>query len=1045
MMRKQKNLALFIAIFSFLAKPFFSQEKAMPLREIDRIIDDPNERNFQQALVELNKYLDENPAEFDAVQRRYRKIMSSRKLYSELANELVELIKNSSEEDTEIVDERIKRITQQILALEFNPNDRRLDIVKDTNYLVSIRQYSAIQNKTARLVQTGNFSEAVKKAAEGFGILHENFIAEFGKEKASAEIDSEIKEIKKNLELFDGILARLENARSSCVNAIESENTAALQSAAQNVRSIFSEYASLRNSVAESGFAMERSSVAVKKLAEKNTKSKKTGEDENSAGHGKEYPGLACGTVFGWSEISGADHGILGAMDGAFNVNVEMMKSSFTEVLNRLAVRFAERSSVQNFRQSKILPEKSELLKIEEIGKKAREINSLYSLLMNRSGNGNQIPFPNFDISVEYLEKLALYSENFVDEAIKIAEIKASADEIKQPENPGDSALSGDSYIQSLLEVAAEINSVKNQVTANSPEKSDWSEKYRTLLEKQNSFAAENVLPQKQTDGIQIEDKILVWEEIGETCGEYIFALNDYCFEIIGGLYGRGAEFYSLAGVQYESDAFESQEKILQNLAGTIADGMKRRFSRAAAREISALEKFIADGKKTLYSGLEKISAPYEKNCENSIVSIKSSISRLDSIYDEIKKSLAEANSLIKNSDKNILEGDKKYETAQKLFHQRKFDEARAAANDSFEFYDTSLRFDYDKILAENSRKKIEKLLGEISEEQKIVIDREVNELIAQAGKQFNNDNYAEAQVLLNRAEERWNVVFLDYENTEIQNMMKIVENALNANNGREVLPSDSLYRDVSQMLRSAKQSFEKGKSFAKSGKSAEASAQFGEALQTLEILRSLVPRNMAANKLRLEIQQFQDPAQFEINFANRVSQAKETAAQAAKDSSGGEKLLQAYSELSDLAEINPNYPGLKNTILEIEYSLGKKKRPLAPGVKKQAEQLAMEAQKLFQSGNYQEAFKKINKAISTDNENQSFKTLRTKISARLKTNVYTRDSNYADRYQEIVEFISSNRYEMAQEIISEMWKNPANRTDNLTKLKNRVERALGK
>lgn len=199
----------------------------MPLREIDRMIDDPNERNFQQALVELNKYLDENPAEFDAVQRRYRKIMSSRKLYSELANELVELIKNSSEEDTEIVDERIKRITQQILVLEFNPNDRRLDIVQDTNYLASIRQYSAIQNKTARLVQTGNFFEAVKKAAEGFEILHENFITEFGKEKASAEIDSEIKEIKKNLELFDGILARLENARSSCVKALESENTAA--------------------------------------------------------------------------------------------------------------------------------------------------------------------------------------------------------------------------------------------------------------------------------------------------------------------------------------------------------------------------------------------------------------------------------------------------------------------------------------------------------------------------------------------------------------------------------------------------------------------------------------------------------------------------------------------------------------------------------------------------------------------------------------------------------------------------------------------------
>ena len=322
------------------------------------------------------------------------------------------------------------------------------------------------------------------------------------------------------------------------------------------------------------------------------------------------------------------------------------------------------------------------------------------------------------------------------------------------------------------------------------------------------------------------------------------------------------------------------------------------------------------------------------------------------------------------------------------------------------------MRFDYNENLAVNSRKKIENLLEKISEQQKIIIDKEVDDLIAQAGKEFNNDNYAEAQILLNRAQERWNVVFLDYENDE--------------------------------MLRSAKQSFEKGKSFSKKGNSQAALAQFNEALQTLEILRSLVPRNMAANKLRLEIQQFQDPEQFKINFANRVSQAKENAASAAKDSFGNEKLLQAYAELSDLAEINPDYPGLKNAILEIEYSLGKKKRPLAPGVKKYAEQLASEAQKLFQSGNYQEAFKKINQAISTDSENQNFKSLRSRISARLKTNVYTRDSNYTDRYQEVVELISSNRYEMAEEIISEMWKNPANRTENLTKLKNRVERALG-
>lgn len=1047
-MKNQKILALFIAVFSLFANLSFSEEKsqkkAMTLREIDRIIDEPNERNLHRALLELNKYLDQNPAEFDAVQRRYKKILNSRKLYSELANELINLIKNSSEEESEIIDERIKKLTQEILTLEFNPDDRRLDVIKDTNYLVSIRQYSAIQNKTAKLIQSGNYSEAIKKAAEGLEILHENFTAEFGKEKISGEVDYLIREIKKNLEFFDGIAVHLEKASAAYVNAVNSENTAAAQSALLAVKSVFSEYASLRNSVVEKGLSLEKKSDEVKKIAEKNKKGRKAEASENYIEHGEEYPGLACGAVFGWNEMSGADHGILGVMDAAFNVNIEKMKSSSVNVLNSLAVRFSETSSVQSFRQSKILPEKSELLKIGAFGKNSREINSLYSLLKNRDGKDFMIPYQNFEISVEYLEKLAFYSENFVDDVVKIAEIKSSADKILQPENPGESARTENSYIQSLLEVAEEINSVKNQINTNSPKKSDWSEKYRNLLEKQNSSAAQNQSQQKTTDGIQTEDKILVWEKIGETYNDYIFALNDYCLDLVSGLYSRGAEFYALAGLEYEKNVENSRQEIEQNLEGTVVDGMRRRFSRTAVQEIQDLEKYIQGGKSALSFGLGKVTDSYEASYENSVLSIKSSIQKLENFQDELKRTLEEANSLVADSDKKIQEADKSYEAARKFFRQQKFDEARNAANSSIESYDDSLRFDYNENLALESRKKVEKLLEKISGQQKIIIDKEVNELIAQAGKEFNNDNYAEAQTLLNRAQERWNVVFVDYANDEIQNMMKIVENALNANNGREVLPSDSLYRDVSQMLRSAKQSFEKGKSFSKKGKTGEASAEFNEALQTLEILRSLVPRNTAANKLRLEIQQFQDPKQFEINFANRVSQAKENAASAAKDSSGNEKLLQAYAELSDLAEINPDYPGLKNAILEIEYSLGKKKRPLSPAVKKQAEQLASEAQKLFQGGNYQESFKKINQAISIDSENQNLKSLRSRISARLKTNVYTRDSNYTDKYQEIVELISSNRYEMAEEIISEMWKNPANRTENLTKLKNRVERALG-
>lgn len=1016
----------------------------MSLREIDKIIDEPDERNFQRALVELNKYLEKNPAEFDSVQKRYKKILNSRKLYSELANELIELIKNSSEEDTEDTDSRIKKLTEEILSLEFNPNDRRLDIVKDTNYLVSIRQYSAVQNKTAKLVQAEKFPEAMKKAAEGLEILRDNFNTEFGKEKISAEVDSIVKEIKKNSGLFEGILFRLENASAACVNALNSENEQAVQSAVLNLKSAASEYCALRNSILELGLQLEKKSVEAKKIAEKNRKAEKTGENEISFAHGEEYPGLAYGAVFGWSEMSGNGHGILGVMDSVFSVNVEKIKSSAVSVLGRISERFAEESSVENFRRNKILPEKSELLKIELIGKKSREVNSFYSMLENRNGSGNLAPHENFDISVEYLENIAFYSEAFVDEFDEIAKIKSSAENLAQPENPGASALSGDSYILALIDFVSRIDSVKNQINSNSPKNSGWSEKYRNLLEKQNSSGSENYPQEKESADIQPDDKIIAWEKISGIYNDYIFALNEYCNELSAEFYRRGAEFYSLAGIQFENEASAKLDEIEKDLEGTVSGGMRMRFSRNAAQKIQELEEFSGGGKNALESGLQKISNSYEENYGNFVSSVKSSIAALEKISVSLEEKLSEAKTLVKKSDENISAGDKNFENARKLFRQKKFDEARNSAENAVEFYNDSLRFNYDEKFAFSSREKVEKLLEEISEQQKIIIDKEVESLLVKARNEFSNDNYAEAQVLLNRAQERWNVVFLDYKNDEIQNMMKVVENALNANNGREVLPSDALYRDVSQMLRSARQSFEKGKAYSKKGDAELASAQFNESLKTLEILRSLVPRNTEANKLRLEIQQFQDPEQFAVNFARRVSQAKETAASASKDSAGNEKLIQAYSELSDLAEINPDYPGIKAAILEIEYSLGKKKRPLAPEAKKQAEQLYAEAQKFFQSGNYQEAFKKINQSISIDTENQNFKSLRSKISARLKTKVYTRDTNYADRYQEIVELISSNRYEMAQEIISEMWKNPANRTDNLGKLKNRVERALG-
>lgn len=1054
MQTRRKFFVVFL-FFSFLSAPAVlgeesaqESEKAsahepvvLSLREIDRYINDSNKRDFQKALVELTRYLEKNPEQFDAVQRRYKKILGSKDRYSALANQLMQLIRDSSEEDSEEVDEKMMRLTDQILAIERNPGDPRLEIVKDTNYLVSIRQYSAIQNKTATLVQNENYTQAALKASEGFNILHENFEAKFQDEKNAAALNLQIEKIRQQIESFIQIQERIKLAENNYVQAIKSGNEAAVSSALSSLTAVFTEYSKIRNSVVDSGLEIEKTFEPLKKTARK-TASK---DEDKFLAHGIEYPMLAYGSVFGWSENPDPDHGVLGVMDAFFNVHVEYLKKVSVQTIEESAVHFADTSSVQAFRQSGVLPDKNELGKIGYLGNAALKVNGLYSLMKNKNGKGTLSSYPEYNLSVDYIIKVAEHTGHLVDDVLKIDGIKSRSYIIQTPSEFAEYELAGGTYVEDLLWVADEIESVIKTVNENSTENSSWSEEYRSHLEKKlGRIADAEKKSLRTTSGLEIHDDLIEWKKITGTYTDYISAADDYAKDSVAALYKRCAQYYSSCGKEFVQNVQNNSDKLQGLIDGTMTDGMLRKYSRKAGREGKTISEYIIKAKTSLAVGREKVSGKYEASYPEEINRINESIAQLEALSSGNNEKIAFSGELVQKADSNISEAEKKYSSAQKAFRQKKFDDSRKYANEAMDFYNESLRFDYDEKLAVQSRSNIEKLLSDIAEQQKILIDQEVNALIAQANKEFNNDNYTQAQSILNQAEERWNVVFIDYENTEISNMQKIVENALNANNGREVLPADSLYLDVSQMLRNVSQSFDKGKNLTKKGRKDEGEVCFNEALQTLEILRSLVPRNMAANKLRLEIQQFQDPEQFEINFASRVSKARDEAKDASKGTVDTEKLLQAYSDLCDLAEIKSDYPGLQSTIIELEYTLGKRTRPADQKAKAQARAYYQEAQKLFEAGKYQEAFQKINLAISKDSSDQNFKKMRSRISPHLKTKVYTRDANYSDRYQEVVELISSNRYEMALGIITDLWKNPANRTENLEKLKNRVERALG-
>ena len=141
---KKKHRCLYVFLFFSLFSALWnlgaaervrdeSKQEILTLKQIDVLT---TNTEYDTALLELNKYFDANPEQFDSVQQRISKIMKARDLYTVLARQLLKVIREEPENT-----EKLGRITERLVAMEHNPADRRLDIIKDTNNLAELAKY----------------------------------------------------------------------------------------------------------------------------------------------------------------------------------------------------------------------------------------------------------------------------------------------------------------------------------------------------------------------------------------------------------------------------------------------------------------------------------------------------------------------------------------------------------------------------------------------------------------------------------------------------------------------------------------------------------------------------------------------------------------------------------------------------------------------------------------------------------------------------------------------------------------------------------------
>lgn len=1017
---------IFFSVFCIFGKEKKLVEGVLSLNEIDELIRSEDKKDFYRAFDELNKYFAAYPDEFDAVQSRITKIMKQRDSYTDSVNTLMDVIKNGEEGR----EEELKEITDRILKIEHNPLEPRLKIIEDTNYLVSMYQYSAIQNKTKSLISEKKYAEAGKKALEGFKILKENFNLKYSGESIVSKTESQLEKISSLVSQFAALDSKLENATQDFIQAVSKGNESQIDSCLYAVRSVFTDYAKIRNEINDCGLALktyENDSRFIKGKADTRSGS----QEDIFLRHGTEYPAMAVACVYGWKELPDPNRGVLGAMDAHWNIAVESMKKCTAQSINQLAGQFSESNSISRFKALGALPDKSSLLKINKFANYAKAVNGLYSLLKTDDGKQFRQTYPNYNISVDYVDGLASVTEKIVSDVLEISSHKQKALAVANRKNAVDEELVNSSFSNDILSSVIAIDGIRSSIEKNSYRKSNWGSLYKERL----SMVSLHEQESGKTPGTDIKDDIIEWNKIERTSMDYEESVGVYADESLLEIYMLLAKHYANCGEIYVHRA-ETEAGEIGRLVNP-SSGNSRRYSQKAVVLTGELTTFITRAKKTLVEGQKKIEGKYSSNYTDLSASIAESINRLDNVVIASQETLATAEKLVKRSEANRRKGDESMKDSRKSLSRENFDRATDQAYKAGDYYIEALKDNYDEDFSRSSSEAVTNLLTEIKDKQKVYIFDEVDSLIAKANLEYRNDNYNAAQDYLNRARERWNVVFPEIDNGEISSLNAVVDIALQANNGR--YPTDKV-SEISQILSIANQNYDKGVSLAKKGKNAESASEFVKALRKLDELKSIAPKNKDANILRLKIQQFQDPSQFEERFRAKIEQAK-------LDYKKKDKQLEVYGDLKDLAEMNPNYPGLKALILEIEYEIGIKVR-VTDNSKTESAKLLAEAREIFnRAGTNQallkQAMAKADAALSKYSGNTEAKSLKNRIRVKLDSQVVNLTFEVNEKYQEALNRYNAYDYAGADEIMEQIWKDSRNHTDKIDKLRKRIKAEL--
>jgi hypothetical protein len=384
------------------------------------------------------------------------------------------------------------------------------------------------------------------------------------------------------------------------------------------------------------------------------------------------------------------------------------------------------------------------------------------------------------------------------------------------------------------------------------------------------------------------------------------------------------------------------------------------------------------------------------------------------------------------------LDGDRLYQEARDALARSNFDVARDRALRSGERYDASLVIQESAGLRSTRDANLVNLGAEITRLENEAIIREVRDLVNDAQNTYFAGSFGQSEEYLVRARDRWRRTNVE-DNAEVNYWLTVVRGAMSLQSGRNIPVTAPLYPEMSQILSNAKKNYDDGIRLINGNRRQEGLARFVEARRKIREVKLMFPVNQEASILELRMDQVADPGTFEESFRRRLDQA---VAGTKRNS------VESFADLQNLAEINPDYPGIQAMVSQAEIDMGYRPAPPDPRSLTRSAELVASAQTIIDRNlraQFPVALEQLNQALLLNPSNSQAMILKDRVQIELGGGDSVILSSAVEReYRRAVQELQQGNTLVALTIVRQLLQEPRNRNSTrIQDLQRRIESVL--